>query len=188
MADSLNFDPSNDQSFRDLKDTLKPMAINWCAGDVELAKELVQETLYRMYREKRWEKRDLSTYEKFASYSVRVMKNLRNKGFRKQQRRDTLTPKLEQRLDEPVDEMTATEARLHKTSFAKALVRVPAFIGNERAQRFIQCEFVDNLPHEETARKLGLTGRQLTKFKSKFYSQIPRELALRLVGRKSQKD
>jgi hypothetical protein len=112
-----------------------------------------------------------------------VTKNIRNRKYSREKRRDALRPELEARFRKSENELADTENRMYLEEVMSALEGSPAFVGEENAHRLLHYEFVENLTHEEIAKALGKTPRQLTKFKRKVYDAIPRELLFRLFRR-----
>lgn len=185
--DSLPFDPDDEEMSGCLLNRLRRFAIYWCNNDVEAAKELVQEASRRLYQAQPWKRNEYSTYGSVVSWLTVVVKNIPKKEYRKQARRDALSGEVEGRFGEPVNEVATIEDGMFKESVVKALKNLPAFVGNEEIERFIQYQFVEDWTHAEIAEALGKTPRQLTKFKSKFYDSIPRELLFRLFHRTRNK-
>jgi RNA polymerase sigma factor (sigma-70 family) len=186
MEDIPRFEPHESDSVAPVSNRLVRVAISLCGGDVEAAKDLAQETLCRLYKKEPWTSKEWTT-ENAIAYGTTVGKNIRNENYAKQKRRDELRSKVIEKADAPVNEIAEVEARLLKEAFIRALRVVPAFIGNARAQAFIQHAFVEGLTHEEIAKKLGMTTRELTRWKSKFYDAIPQKLKDRFFGRKLKK-
>src|SRR5260370_37405687 len=151
MADFPIFDPDDVETFHEIFDgTLKPMAIHWCNRDIEAAKELVQETVCRLYQERRWERqRKLARYEALVPYAVTMMKHIHSKGFQKQQRRDRLRGVVEKKFGQPVDELAKTEDRIYLQKFIRVIASL--FSGNTRMLMYIRYEFIENRTPEEFA-------------------------------------
>jgi RNA polymerase sigma factor (sigma-70 family) len=181
--DSDPFDPDDPEMLGRLLNRMRRLAVYWCHNDVEAAEELLQEASLRLHRVKPWKRKEYSTYGGVIAWVTVVIKNIRKKGYTKQARRDALRAQVEEKFGNPVNEVGKIQDGMFKESVVKALKNVPAFSGNEEIQRFIQYQFVEDWTHAEIGEALGKTGRQLTKFKGKFYDAIPKKLLPRLFDR-----
>jgi RNA polymerase sigma factor (sigma-70 family) len=179
-SDPFNFD--NEDMVGCLLSRLRRVAINLCPN-VQAAEELVGEAMVRLNREKPWLRPTCSTYGAVVAFATVVSKNIRNKDYSKQKRRDALRVEVEAKFGKPSNEFAETEDRMYLEEVINVLKRVPPFARNEKARRLIQYEFVEKLTHEEIASALGKTPRQLTKFKMRIYPAIPTEVLVRLFGK-----
>jgi len=186
--DSEPFDPDNEEMFESLVNRLRRIAIHCCHLNVQAAEELAGEASLRLHREKPWRRPEYSTYGGVIAWLTVVTKNIRNRKYSRQKRRDALRPEVEAKFSKSENELAEnefadTENRMYLEEVMNALKGSPAFVGKENVQRLLHYEFVENLTHEEVAKALGKTPRQLTKFKRKVYDAIPRELLFRLFRR-----
>lgn len=185
--DSRPFDPDDEEMNDRLLKQIRQFAIYWCHRDVEAAEVAVQEASLRFHRNEPWKRKEYSTYGGVVAWLTVVIKNIRNKGYRKQARRDVLIEQNKANPEEPPSEAATAEDRLFKESVVKALKNVPAFVGKKEIQLLIQYQFVEDWSHQEIAKALGKTPRQLTKFKRKVYDSIPPELLFQLFRRTRNK-
>jgi len=180
-SDPFNFDDK--EMLGCLLTRLRRVAINICHKDVQAAEELAGAAVVRPNREKPWLRPTCSTYGAVVAFGTVVSKNIRNKDYAKQKRRDALRGELEAKFGKPLNKFAETEDRMYLEEVMNALKKAPPFARNENARRLIQYEFVEKLTHEEIATALGKTSRQLTKFKMRVYDAVPTELLFRLFSK-----
>jgi RNA polymerase sigma factor (sigma-70 family) len=192
MSDSPIYDPADNDSVVPVINRLRRFAISRSNCDVEGSKDLLQEMAYRLYKAEPWNGEECLRSENVIAYGTTIVKNIQTESYNKEKVREGLKLQAERaagfgKVDNEGEYLVATESRMFRESLVKALLDVPAFVGNEKAQTFIQYEFVDDLTHEEIAEKMGFTTRQLTKWKPKFYKAIPQTLIDRFFGKRPRK-
>jgi len=181
--DSELFDPANEKMLGHMVIRLRRIAFSCCQNDFQAAEGVAQEAAVRLHKEKPWLRPACSTYGSVLAWLTVVTKNIRNKRYAKQKRRDDLRAEVETRLGNPLNEVADTEDRIYLEAVVDALKKVPPFAKNKNARRLLQYQFIEGLTHEEIPSALGKTSRQLTKFKTRVYDAVPEGVLFKLFRR-----